>query len=143
MRPLLALAYCGGSAVYSSCCCTPGGGVLGYLKVSVVLWDYMMIRFELFFFFLQAEDGIRDYKVIGVQTCALPISAEPAMVDVRHRAALGLLAQDVARLPLGADEQQRSTVGGQLAREPERLLVHRQGALEIDEDRKSVGRERV
>src|SRR5256885_17058146 len=28
-----------------------------------------------FFFFFQAEDGIRDYKVTGVQTCALPISA--------------------------------------------------------------------
>src|SRR5205807_7651073 len=25
-------------------------------------------------FFIQAEDGIRDYKVTGVQTCALPIS---------------------------------------------------------------------
>src|ERR1039457_2884163 len=25
------------------------------------------------FFFFQAEDGIRDYKVTGVQTCALPI----------------------------------------------------------------------
>src|SRR5256885_4262412 len=25
-------------------------------------------------FFVQAEDGIRDYKVTGVQTCALPIS---------------------------------------------------------------------
>src|SRR5688500_19608263 len=29
--------------------------------------------FSIFFFF-QAEDGIRDYKVTGVQTCALPIS---------------------------------------------------------------------
>src|SRR5256885_7671083 len=29
-----------------------------------------------FFFFFQAEDGIRDYKVTGVQTCALPISRE-------------------------------------------------------------------
>src|SRR5256885_3742136 len=27
----------------------------------------------LVFFFFQAEDGIRDYKVTGVQTCALPI----------------------------------------------------------------------
>ena len=27
------------------------------------------------FFFLQAEDGIRDYDVTGVQTCALPSSA--------------------------------------------------------------------
>src|SRR6516162_11209843 len=26
------------------------------------------------FFFFQAEDGIRDYKVTVVQTCALPIS---------------------------------------------------------------------
>src|SRR5256885_3677465 len=27
----------------------------------------------MFLFFFQAEDGIRDYKVTGVQTCALPI----------------------------------------------------------------------
>ena len=27
----------------------------------------------LFFFFFQAEDGIRDDLVTGVQTCALPI----------------------------------------------------------------------
>src|SRR5688500_19852642 len=26
--------------------------------------------------FFQAEDGIRDYKVTGVQTCALPISED-------------------------------------------------------------------
>src|SRR5690606_39466906 len=26
------------------------------------------------FFFFQAEDGIRDFHVTGVQTCALPIS---------------------------------------------------------------------
>src|SRR5215813_7099704 len=29
----------------------------------------------LFFFFFQAEDGIRDADVTGVQTCALPILA--------------------------------------------------------------------
>src|SRR5260370_23395903 len=29
------------------------------------------------FFFFQAEDGIRDSSVTGVQTCALPISAAP------------------------------------------------------------------
>src|SRR5256886_10935281 len=28
------------------------------------------------FFFFQAEDGIRDLTVTGVQTCALPISVE-------------------------------------------------------------------
>src|SRR5256885_11704294 len=31
------------------------------------------LLFIIIFFFFQAEDGIRDYKVTGVQTCALPI----------------------------------------------------------------------
>src|SRR2546426_12768122 len=35
----------------------------------------MQSRRSVVFFFFQAEDGIRDYKVTGVQTCALPISA--------------------------------------------------------------------
>src|SRR5256886_4629913 len=34
--------------------------------------------FLYFFFFFQAEDGIRDLTVTGVQTCALPISARAA-----------------------------------------------------------------
>src|SRR5256885_7237960 len=36
-------------------------------------------------FFFQAEDGIRDYKVTGVQTCALPIS-EVIVKALRHYA---------------------------------------------------------
>src|SRR5256885_5819272 len=39
------------------------------------------------FFFFQAEDGIRDYKVTGVQTCALPIchtrSGKPVLPPFR------------------------------------------------------------
>src|SRR2546421_4935387 len=31
------------------------------------------VALRLFFFFFQAEDGIRDLIVTGVQTCALPI----------------------------------------------------------------------
>src|SRR5256885_9407288 len=34
----------------------------------------------LLFFFFQAEDGIRDYKVTGVQTCALPILWQKGLV---------------------------------------------------------------
>src|SRR5256885_10688188 len=34
----------------------------------------MLFGYFVGFFFFQAEDGIRDYKVTGVQTCALPIS---------------------------------------------------------------------
>src|SRR5207247_5598812 len=33
-------------------------------------------------FFFQAEDGIRDPLVTGVQTCALPISCHPALILV-------------------------------------------------------------
>src|SRR5690606_39662524 len=32
----------------------------------------------LYSFFFQAEDGIRDFHVTGVQTCALPIWPSPA-----------------------------------------------------------------
>src|SRR3712207_7748461 len=40
---------------------------------------YMLIYF---FFFFQAEDGIRDIGVTGVQTCALPISG--ALLEGHH-----------------------------------------------------------
>src|SRR5256885_1500927 len=39
-----------------------------------VRWYSTMMNLISCFFFFQAEDGIRDYKVTGVQTCALPIS---------------------------------------------------------------------
>src|SRR5438046_10698156 len=39
-----------------------------------------------FFFFFQAEDGIRDWSVTGVQTCALPIyPLAPVRVQRRSR----------------------------------------------------------
>src|SRR2546430_3381173 len=34
----------------------------------------LISHYNLLFFFFQAEDGIRDLTVTGVQTCALPIS---------------------------------------------------------------------
>src|SRR5438034_1904637 len=37
-----------------------------------MLFSYCMLVLFIFFFF-QAEDGIRDHCVTGVQTCALPI----------------------------------------------------------------------
>src|SRR2546426_2002966 len=55
------------------------------------------------FFFFQAEDGIRDYKVTGVQTCALPISAigERTLNRSRgHHAATAAIAFHVPGLPL-------------------------------------------
>src|SRR5947209_15192826 len=39
---------------------------------------------SVFCFFFQAEDGIRDIGVTGVQTCALPICALPVAVSQRR-----------------------------------------------------------
>ena len=36
-------------------------------------------------FFFQAEDGIRDRDVTGVQTCALPICERPNGLDASGR----------------------------------------------------------
>src|SRR3989304_8966692 len=36
----------------------------------------------MFVFFFQAEDGIRDVAVTGVQTCALPISGRPVIDEI-------------------------------------------------------------
>src|SRR5207302_4366595 len=63
-----------------------------------------------FFFFFQAEDGIRDFHVTGVQTCALPISL-PALGDDADR--IGNAAHDADALghaldPRGRQRQARS-----------------------------------
>src|SRR5205823_10020508 len=44
-----------------------------YVDCDLVL-DCLLIVLVFIFFFFQAEDGIRDKLVTGVQTCALPIS---------------------------------------------------------------------
>src|SRR5688572_32991648 len=56
------------------------------------------------FFFFQAEDGIRDLTVTGVQTCALPIStsassvpgamARPAMIRTSGRSSNTLRSEE-------------------------------------------------
>src|SRR5205085_5608220 len=46
-----------------------------------------------FFFFFQAEDGIRDLTVTGVQTCALPISP---------RSRRGCSPRPLVEMPFGA-----------------------------------------
>src|SRR5690606_40149030 len=52
--------------------------------------------FSFFFFFFQAEDGIRDFHVTGVQTCALPISCAFAEGPGRER--LGVAWKSAIRL---------------------------------------------
>src|SRR2546430_8783281 len=46
-------------------------------------------------FFFQAEDGIRDLTVTGVQTCALPIwIGDDAMLKVNAQEVMGTVAHD-------------------------------------------------
>src|SRR5256885_2857260 len=64
-----------------------------------------------YIFLFQAEDGMRDYKVTGVQTCALPISRVRLRPDgeevalarqpVRGERGGGRLEHDADRHPLG------------------------------------------
>src|SRR5699024_11489639 len=49
-----------------------------------------------FVFFFQAEDGIRDRNVTGVQTCALPILGTGAAQDPADEALSGLVADLVS-----------------------------------------------
>src|SRR6266498_3464496 len=69
-----------------------------------------------FFFFFQAEDGIRDADVTGVQTCALPISWMPPTAG-RAAAGLGLPARGAACAPDAAatTEATASAVAAQKA----------------------------
>src|SRR5690349_22835410 len=61
------------------------------------------------FFFFQAEDGIRDLYVTGVQTCALPIleavfrvNAVHALEGVGGAARFGSLAGDIEEFAAGS-----------------------------------------
>src|SRR5256885_4221957 len=55
--------------------------------------------FPLVTVFFQAERGIRDYKVTGVQTCALPILPDPQVAS----AAPGLTIPRLSRPPALGD----------------------------------------
>src|SRR5690606_39343316 len=61
-------------------------------------------------FFFQAEVGIRDFHVTGVQTCALPIFLGPFGVDVDPLVVVGGVGEGVHpvlgdRAPLGGAER--------------------------------------
>src|SRR5205807_3651527 len=62
-----------------------------------------------FSFFFQAEDGIRDYKVTGVQTCALPIWPCPrASTHNGRRPSSGVRPRDAPERAQSADQPQET-----------------------------------
>src|SRR6266498_4233851 len=60
-------------------------------------------------FFFQAEDGIRDADVTGVQTCALPISVDTPVAAVPEQRAGG---GHVHPLRVGRVDRDRADGGG-------------------------------
>src|SRR2546422_167065 len=64
-----------------------------------------------FCFFFQAEDGIRDVAVTGVQTCALPISFPHALLDAAPQARRGGDGHGRAHLRLGGGRGRRGARG--------------------------------
>src|SRR5258707_9994645 len=102
----------------------------GRLCASPILYHYVACLFSLFFF--QAEDGIRDIGVTGVQTCALPISLPAALAD-RHRQSHG------DETP-GAPQRthQRHFFEQRLRADPGTCVVRRTGHENTLIDRKSV-----
>src|SRR5206468_8165724 len=64
------------------------------------------MRRRRFIFFFQAEDGIRDLIVTGVQTCALPISA-PGQSSCRPPATIRPGAGRRVVRPVHASQQAR------------------------------------
>src|SRR5262249_59582166 len=79
---------------------------LGHLLYVLSSMFTFSIMFAFFFFFFQAEDGIRDWSVTGVQTCALPIS--PRRPPARSRAHRGRRAAAAAsRRGLRARSEER------------------------------------
>src|SRR5437016_7737989 len=69
------------------------------LNMFLIVFEKILVFFKKKredFFFFQAEDGIRDWSVTGVQTCALPIWAP---TRARHGVSgLGSLRPQVRRL---------------------------------------------
>src|SRR5688500_20269036 len=87
-----------------------------------------------FFFFFQAEDGIRDYKVTGVQTCALPIWLEQRadLRDLRVQRAVDLgLARLHEGLGDGAERFVRERGEGQIGRASCREREERSGVAGV------------
>src|SRR2546430_4485988 len=77
--------------------------------------SYSFTFFSVIFFFFQAEDGIRDLTVTGVQTCALPISVRRRPLDEDSASVRRALHADRVRAARGERVGRQPHAGGRLA----------------------------
>src|SRR5260221_8206210 len=94
----------------------------------------MLRLLYLYFFFFQAEDGIRDHCVTGVQTCALPIFPRG---EAHLRRARPQRARGPGRVRYGARLSETTARGDAALHAP---LAARQGRCARSEERR-VGKE--
>src|SRR5207244_8794971 len=83
------------------------------------------------YFFFQAEDGIRDDLVTGVQTCALPILADLL------RAAISSQSQDLIQL-----NQELTFITSYVALEQMRLAHRLKVTLKVEDEVRDRSEER-
>src|SRR5919106_7025773 len=84
-------------------------------------------------FFFQAEDGIRDYKVTGVQTCALPICVDVARRRLGRPLRLEIVGEGFER-PLIESIIDELDAGGWVTlrgsvSEPEKIDLYRRAGI--------------
>src|SRR6266853_5101575 len=87
------------------------------------------------FFFFQAEDGIRDLTVTGVQTCALPISDGRDMRIVRRMGLVGQVFSEPDLAVLGGraaiGHTRYSTTGSSRIQNAQPMVVRVEGLGEL------------
>src|SRR5687767_15200247 len=96
---------------------------------------YLLLRS--YFFFFQAEDGIRDKLVTGVQTCALPIFLHRPPEADRHRRPRRSVHEEVRRADRRCSQGCGEGEEGSRRQEDSR---EEEGQLERSEERR-VGKE--
>src|SRR5262249_59564814 len=89
-------------------------------------WDEADRVVTLFFFFFQAEDGIRDWSVTGVQTCALPIFVPGVLQTGSTRRFEGAVA-----VITGGSKGIGLAIASRLAREGARVAINGRDETEL------------
>src|SRR5258707_10243768 len=112
-----------------------------HLKYMSYYYMLFIIEFIRVFFFFQAEDGIRDIGVTGVQTCAFLISSRRRHTRYWRDWSSDVCSSDLTGLPASptmASEMPNSTATNSTCRmlSPTKGLTSVLGMMSID--RKSV-----
>src|SRR5690606_40513077 len=93
-----------------------------------------------------AEDGIRDFHVTGVQTCALPISVQEALQAGASRSEVAALIGEAELLQGDLADARRWLAGGEFSAATRERGYHALARLEMTEgnlrsEERRVGKE--